>query len=398
MADLVAALGVGDVVIEVAAGDGARLAAQVEQRIEDLPLQQAGGQPEDQRQHQRQHDHRAQEHVQHGFARQADVVGHLADDHHRLGILVAGRRPIEAVGRDATAMVVSHPVASLFDDLPGDRRIELAAGLDQRPGTGRVDQVDVDIHHVGVGLHRIGEIVLEKEPAHPPEVALLQSCAHVGRGLEDIVRPWRPVVAVGAQRAGDSRQVDAVAHDLALAEDGIEKIGEGPGGEGQPHVGGEVGLEDLVLAADEVDVLDAVLRCKGIELVDRQGDRRPARSLDLRRHRRQHLLHMGVIALVLAAQHRLEHCEALAETRLDAFQVLVLQARDQAIHGKRRHYRRAEADGHHHGEKKETDLSLHRTTGLRPVSYSATGAWCRRFRRWRRSGRRPRRFRRCGAR
>jgi hypothetical protein len=41
VADLVTAFGVGDMVIEVATGDGTGLAAQVEERIEDLPLQEA---------------------------------------------------------------------------------------------------------------------------------------------------------------------------------------------------------------------------------------------------------------------------------------------------------------------------------------------------------------------
>ena len=275
---------------------------------------------------------------------------------------VAARRLLAAVDRDVAPVLVDDFLAAVLDDALGERRIELLADVDQRPGAGGVDQEDVDGLDVGIRAHRIGEEILEEELAHPGIGALGKAGADVGRDLDDVVLVLGAEVAVGAQRARHRGQVDAVAHHLVGAEHRIEEGRERPFGKDEVHVVGEVGLEHLVRAVDEVDVLDAVLLDERVELADRKVARLAAEALELGRDLRQHLLHVGRDHDMLAAQHGLEHGEALREAVLELADLRRLLFRDQPVHGERGHDGGAETDGNHHRQKEQADFTLHRRT------------------------------------
>ena len=331
--------------------------------IEELLLQQPRGDPEHQRQQQRQHDHRRQENLEDGLSRQPDIVGDLADDElgrNRVTVVGRGRGRLAAIAGEVSPVGRNHLLAMVLGDAIRQRRIELLVGVQQGPGAGGVDQVDVDVLEIGMRVHRIGEEILEEELAHPGEVAVGDAGADVGRHLDDVVFALGAEVAVGPERARDLGQVDAVVHDLAGPEHRIEEHPELALGKDQIHVGGQVGLEHRVGAVDEVDVLDAMLLGERIELVDGKIGRLAAEALELLGDLRQHLCHVGRDPLVLAAQHVLEDGEAVGEAGLDLVDLVVLQSGDQPVHRQRGDDGRAEADRDHHGKKEQPGLALHR--------------------------------------
>ncbi len=253
----------------------------------------------------------------------------------------------------------NHLLAMALGHAFGERRIELLVGVQQGPGAGGVDQVDVDVLEVGMRAHWIGEKILEEELAHPCEVTAGDAGADVGRDLDDVIFARRAEVAVGPERARDLGQVDAVVHDLVGPEHRIEEQSELALGKDEVHVGGQVGLEHRVRAVDEVDVLDAILPGERVELVDGEIGGLAVEALQLRRDLRQHLCHVGRDPLVLAAQHVLEDGKAVGEAGLDFVNLDVLLLGDQPIHRQRGDDGRAKADRNHHGEKEQTSLALH---------------------------------------
>ena len=179
-------------------------------------------------------------------------------------------------------------------------------------------------------MDRILEQIFEEEVAHPAEIALRQAGPHLGRGLDDVVLFLGTEVAVGAQRAGLARQIDAIVRHLGRAVHRVEEACEGTFRKGEVHVARQVGLKDLVRTVDEVDVLDGVLPGELTELGQRQVLRFPSGHFELGKDLGQHLVHVGGDAFMLKAQHGFEDGEALGETDLEAVDLVGLLLRDQA--------------------------------------------------------------------
>ena len=230
----------------------------------------------------------------------------------------------------------------------------------------------------------------EEEVAHPAEIALGQAGSQLGRDLDDVVLPFRAEVAVGAQRAGHGGQVYAVLHHFVGAVHRVEEVREPALREDEVHFARKVGLEHLVRAIDEIDVLDLVLLDELIEFVHRQVLRLLAGRLELGDDLGQHLVHVRRDALMLGAQHRFEDGEALGQACLEPVDLVILLFRDEPVHRHRGDDRRPQAHRQHHCEQEQADLALHAHGGspdARVASLRCSTAGSRRHpRRWHRRG------------
>ena len=352
IADLVPAAGIGDGMIEIAVGDRARLAAQSEQGVQQLPLQQIGGEPEDQGQGDQHHDQRVFQDADHRLAGEAHIIGDLVDDKPLDDRIVLGRvilRRVMVVGRNQPSVRARGFVLAGLDHAIDDRGGELPGGVKQGPGGRFIDEIDVDALHIFVVTEGVREqVALLLEPAFTARVLaagggkkyqLIQPkspCARLrldlDRGFDDVVFSLRPVVSIARQPAGHVGDVDPDAHLLVLAEDAVEEAGEIALRELHAHVGRGIRLEYLVGSIDEVDVLHPVLLRQRVHLVARQLVGAGGETLDVSRDQGQHLGHMVPDAGMLAAQHHLEDVEALGKAGLDVVDLIRLLLRDEAIH------------------------------------------------------------------
>ena len=98
--------------------------------------------------------------------------------------------------------------------------------------------------------------------------------------------------------------------------------------EDDAHFARKVGLEHLVRAVNEIDVLDLVLLDELIEVLHQQVLRLLADRLQFADDLGQHLVHVRRDLLMLGAQHRFEDGEALGQACLEPVDLVILLFRD----------------------------------------------------------------------